>query len=149
MNSRKNVAIAIDGSEDSERVIDTAMQYLDQSALSLKVVVVIPTIPHELAAMTESASINLPLREMQSVFESGMTATAESFAEKYDIPAINVDVLFGRPADEIREYCVSNQINLLVVGLHGTLSRSIGSTTFGLLQNTGCDVLNVRLNETP
>jgi nucleotide-binding universal stress UspA family protein len=61
------------------------------------------------------------------------------------IDARDVEVLFGRPADEIKSCCETNRINLVVMGMHRTASNDIGSTTLGMLQRSSCDVLTVRL----
>ncbi len=141
----RNVLIAIDGTPDSERVIQAATEYLDRSTCHFKIAVVVQAIPHELATLPNLASPNLPLGEMQAVFESGMTEMANEYATKFDIQVANVNVLFGRPAEEIRACCESNNIDLVVMGLHRSQSNDIGSTTLGLLQRSNCDVLTIRL----
>ena len=143
----KRVLIAVDGSDDSDRIIEEATQYIDREACSIRMAVVVPpAIAGELAGLHGDAKA-WPLGEMQAALESGMTETARGHAQKFDIEVDDVIVLFGRPSEELCTYCGANNIDLVVMGLHRTASHEIGSTTLSLLQRCPCDVLTIRLGE--
>jgi nucleotide-binding universal stress UspA family protein len=92
-------------------------------------------------------SAHWPLQEMQAAFESGMTELAREHARKFEIDVEDVVVLFGNPADELCGYCDTNDIDLVVMGLHRTAPDALGSTTLRLLQKGTCDVLAIRLSD--
>ena len=121
------------------------MQYIDRSSCHIRIATVVSSIAGEMAVLGADALSNWPVREMQAGLESEMTETVTAHAGRFDVGSDDVVVLFGRAADEIRKYCESNDIDLVVLGLHRTSTSDLGSTTLGVLQNAPCDVLTIRL----
>jgi len=60
-----------------------------------------------------------------------------------DYPKISTEIEIGRPAETIVDYASKNNVDLIVVGSHDRkgLAKLIGSSTNGIINNAGCDVL--------
>ncbi len=63
----------------------------------------------------------------------------------YSKESINLEVVSGHPVDEIIEYAVKNDNDLIVMGSHGRrgIARLLGSSTNGVINHAPCDVLTV------
>lgn len=147
MKQSRRVLIAVDGSADSDRIIEAATEYVDRASCHIRIAIAVPSAVAGELVEIHDASGNWPLQEMQAAFESGMTETVQAHARKFDIKVEDVIVLSGNPAEKLCAYCEANDIHLVVMGMHRTAPDILGSTTLRLLQKGSCDVLAIRLGE--
>jgi universal stress protein A len=147
----KSIVIAVDASEEADEVLEAATTVDPRGAARFRVVTVIPPVMGGISGMDgASFAATWPMREMEESITKEITESVRERVARYGIAPDQVDVLYGRPAAEIRAYAESAKADLIVIGSHGrhSIPRALlGSTANGVLHGAGCDVLTVRISE--
>ncbi|MCB1665253.1 MAG: universal stress protein [Pseudomonadales bacterium] len=144
MSNYKHVMVAIDGSDESARIISTAWALADGAKISVVQV---------FDALVGNYSYELNMGDFQTVqreFEEAVAKnTRAMLKDKFPgISAESVHFLRGKPADEIKRLAKSSGVDLLVIGSHaqGALKAAVlGSTANAVLHGIHCDVFTVRV----
>ena len=147
----KTILIAVDASEEADEVLEAATTVDPRGSARFKVVTVVPPVMGGISGMDgASFAATWPLKEMEDSITREVTANVRERVARFGIAPDQVDVLFGRPAPEIRAYAESIGADLIVIGSHGRHGLPqvmLGSTANGVLHGAGCDVLTVRISE--
>ena len=146
MISYHNVVVAIDGSDESSHILDTALSLVDGSGAKLSVVMVYEALIGQYARDVDASDFERVQHDYQ---ERVSTQVRRRLAQDYpSIPADNIYFLQGRPAHEIRHFAKDINADLVVIGSHGQGAVSatlLGSTAIGVLHGIHCDVYTVRV----
>ena len=147
----KTVLIAVDASEEADEVLEAATTVDPRGTAGFRVVTVVPPVMGGISGMDgASFAATWPLKEMEDSITREITENVRERVARFGIAPEQVDVLFGRPAAEIRAYAESIGADLIVIGSHGRHGIPqvmLGSTANGVLHGAGCDVLTVRISE--
>lgn len=148
-SSYKQVLVAADFSEHSERVVEKAVEIVKQSdaaSLHLVHIVEIPVYP----VLEDIAVMGMPGLWDESVTETLLQASQkklQQIAEAYSIEQTHL--VAGIPATDIVNYASQINADLIVVGSHGAsgIKRLIGSTAHAIINDADCDVLSVKIRD--
>lgn len=142
VNDYRTVLVAIDCSEDSERVLTRAAAVAGKDA-SLHLIHVI-----EPLALAYGADIPMDISELQGSLLERARNSALAHAECFGIPAKQVHVELGSIEKSIQGKADQLAADLIVVGCHTRtgLALLLGSTAKGLVPGAHCDVLAVKVD---
>ena len=141
-----NILVAIDLSEESKEVLETARAVAARTGARLHLVTVVKPLSQVYGGLDMA-----PISTDNLSFEEEATAQArrqlEILAREYGASADDVHVVLGGPGREIRELAKQTNADLIVIGSHGRhgFSLLLGSTANAVLHDAGCNVLAVRL----
>lgn len=146
MGQYSKVLVAIDGTQESENILNKALGLVDGKGASLSVVVVFENLIGTYTYELSMGDFEKAQQEFQSAFcEEVKTMLAKKF------PAIAADAvhfLRGKAGDEIKKFAKDNSFDLVVIGSHGQgalKSAILGSTANAVLHGIHCDVYTVRV----
>lgn len=141
----KKVLVLIDGSENSNRALDKAIELAQESGYELNLLHIVVT---EDRIVHFSELPGLYLEEVQKTLEeAGQNILA---AAKEKIPStVKVEIFneIGNPADQALEFIEKSKPDIVVVGGrgHSTLKRLfLGSVSRYLIENAPCPVIVVK-----
>jgi universal stress protein A len=155
MNSYKQILVALDLSDDSQRVCLKALQIAGDNKVSLFIVHVVEFVyqvsvayepmfypAFEDLSKNEEELIKLSKKKMASLLEN---QEIKALSAKGTIE-IDSDVISGIPKSEILRLAEEKHIDLIVCGSHGRsgFELLLGSTANAILHHAPCDVLAVR-----
>jgi len=145
MSTYNNLLVAIDLSNESDKVIERARQLADGDAGKLSLVHVVE--PVAAAYPIDAYAIN-----MSKLQEEAMTIATERLADigkAHGIPAERQHALVGSAAVEIRAKAEELGADLVVIGSHGRAGWKLllGSTANKVLHGAHCDILTVRVGD--
>lgn len=147
----RRILIAVDASDDADQILDAATALDRKGDESFHVVTVIPPIMDGVTSMGgASFAASWPLQDMEATIAREITDGVRERVARFGIPPDRVEVLYGRPAAEIKALAEKLGADLIVVGSHGRRGLSgvmLGSTANGVLHGATCDVLTVRINQ--
>ena len=147
----KRILVAVDASEEAERVLKAAANVDPRGADSYYLVTVIPPVLADAGSLDGmSFGATWPLKELEAAAMKEIGESVRERAARYGIPPDRVAVLYGRPAAEIHAHARTIQADLIVIGAHGRhgLPRlMLGSTANAVLHGASCDVLTVWMSE--
>jgi len=147
----KSILIAVDASDEADAVLEAATTVDPRGSARFRVVTVIPPMMGGISGMDgASFAATWPLRDMEESITREITENVRERVARFGIAPDQVDVLFGRPAAEIRAHAERIGADLIVIGSHGRHGIPqimLGSTANGVLHGAGCDVLTVRISE--
>lgn len=138
--------VALDVTEEPERVIEAAKTLADQCGAKLHTVTVVQPI----AAVYGSLYAD-PLVISSTEFEEKSLQAAEqklaTLAARYGLSAADAQTRLGSPEPEIRAAARELNCDLLIMGTHARtgLGRILGSTASAVLHGIECDVHLVNL----
>tara|TARA_B100000809_G_scaffold259235_1_gene303865 strand:+ start:2784 stop:3212 length:429 start_codon:yes stop_codon:yes gene_type:complete len=142
MPSYKSILIAVDLSDESEKIIEHSLQLYPnlQSQVHL-----IHTTEHPITGYGELTGKNHCATENQ--IRQKIYPKLKKLSEKYGIPCKNLHIKFGSPADTIHQFAEQIEADLIVSGSHGKhgLQLILGSTAYSIVHGAQCDVLSVRI----
>lgn len=141
--SYQRVLVAIDLSNESESVINRAVELAGDDAGKLFLVHVVE--PVAAAYPIDAYAIN-----MTKLQEEAMTIAAQrlaGIADKHGIGSDRQLVLAGTAATEIRSKAEELGADLIVIGSHGNSGWKLllGSTANKVLHGASCDIMMVRV----
>ncbi len=142
MSQYKKILIAIDLSEDSARVMQSARALGDLSGAELYLIHVI-----EPLSFAYGGDIPMDFSGIQDEIHQQATAQLKRFAETNGIDGEHQHIVLGKPEVEIHATAEELGADLIVLGSHGRygLALLMGSTANGVLHGATCDVLAVRV----
>lgn len=134
--------VAVDLSEEANQVIEGALRAADQDTSHIHLAHVAE---HPVTGIGEMLGRNHRATDFhvrQKVYPD-----LKALADSHGIPANNLHILLGEPADEIHALAGKLQAELIVCGSHGRrgFELLLGSTATRLLHSAECDVLTVRI----
>jgi universal stress protein A len=147
MGKFNKVLVAIDGTGESERILQKALDLVSGLDAVISVVVVFEDLVHHY-----TYELNMgDFEKVQQEFQEALSSEVKNMlAAKF--PAIAADAvhfLRGRAAgDEIKRFAKDTNADLVVVGSHGQgaiKSAILGSTANAVLHGIHCDVYTVRV----
>lgn len=136
----KHILVPLDGSDQSERALDHASSiaeaYGDARVTLLAVMIRFP-----------ESRIHVPKLDEQSL-DRGRSYLAEFITRRKHSFPMAAKVRLGVPADEIVAEARESDVDMIVMGTHGTTGterdrHSIGSTAWRVLHDSPCPVLLV------
>ncbi|WP_232229020.1 universal stress protein [Methanobrevibacter wolinii] len=136
----KKIIVPTDGSKNSEREIEKAINLLEPNGELVIVSVAVKVKAHSLQRQVDLNGINKSLKEEA-------TEKANAFASKIDSSVnVSVKVSSGNPADEIVKIADKVDADLIVIasaGETGIQKFLIGSVATKVLKTSNVDVLLV------
>lgn len=143
MADYKKVLVAIDGSDESGKIVARAAQVAAANHAELSAVMVFEP-------LLGSYSYELNMGDLEKVQKEQQARIAESVRSELAAQGVSSDrvhFLSGKPATEIKKLVASSGTDLLVIGSHGhnPVRAILGSTANAVLHGIGCDVLTVRV----
>lgn len=146
MDNYKHILLAVDFFDNSDSVIQRALNLRDCYGAKLSVIHVIDSLPVVDAGYGLEIPFNLDLTtELIDAAKKKLIA----LTRQYGIPEDCLWLETGSPKLEIIRVAEENQVDLIVVGSHGRhgLALLLGSTANSVLHHASCDVLAVRLQD--
>lgn len=143
MADYKKILVAIDGSDESDKIVAQAVQVASANSAELSAALVFEPLLGAYSYELNMADFEKVQKEHQArIAESTRTSLAA-----HGIPADRVHFLSGKPATEIKKLTATMGADLLVIGSHGhnPIRAVLGSTANAVLHGIGCDVLTVRV----
>lgn len=146
MSHYKNVLVAIDGSDESVKIVQKAQDLIAGSGAKLSVALVFETL-----VGNYSYELNMgDFHKVQHEFQEQVSKRArEMLQAKFpSIAAADVHFLRGKAGNEIKQLAASLKTDLVVIGSHGQGAVSaavLGSTAHSVLHGIHCDVYTVRV----
>nr|WP_289622746.1 universal stress protein [Alcanivorax sp.] len=136
--------VAIDCSDESAQVLSRAAGVLSGNDGELHLIHVI-----EPLALAYGADVPMDVTDLQSGLMTQARETADTYADRYQIPADNVHVELGSIEKTILDQADKLDADLIVVGSHtrSGLALLLGSTARGLVPGAHCDVLAVKVDQ--
>lgn len=145
MSTYSNILVAIDGSDESERILDKALKIADDNGAQLSVVLVFEPLLGNYSFELNMADLEKAQQEYQ---EQVAKQVRESLASKTPpVPESRIHFQRGKAATEIRKLADELKADLLVIGSHGhnPIRAVLGSVANAVLHGINCDVLTVRV----
>lgn len=141
--SYHNLIVAIDLSNESDRIIERALELSGNNAAALTLVHVVE--PVAAAYPIDAYAINLTKLQEEAMVIAGQRLA--KFGSHYGIPEDKQLVLAGSAATEVRARAEEINADLIVIGSHGTSGWKLllGSTANKVLHAAPCDVMTVRV----
>lgn len=138
------VLVAVDLSEDSRKVIETAANLAGDSSKLHLVHVVEPV-----AAAYSMDIYAVNVSELQQEAIKFAEQKLEKIGEELSIDSTRVHTLLGAPGPEIRNLANELGVDAIVIGSHGHSGWKIllGSTAIKVLHGSTCDVLTVHVGK--
>lgn len=139
----RTVLVAVDLSNESDRIISRAIALADNDLQRIFLVHVVE--PVAAAYPIDAYAINMT--QLQEEATSIAAQRLGSFGEKYGIANHQQLVLTGAAATEIRNKADELNADLIVIGSHGTSGWKLllGSTANKVLHGANCDIMTVRV----
>lgn len=146
MSKYSRVLLAVDLTEDCRHVAEQASILSDFYNAQLHIVHVIE--PQSLAYGDE---IPMDLSSLHEAIYDQAESYLRELSSEFKISKDRQHLAFGATDNEIHRIAAENEIDVIVVGSHGRHGLAIlfGSTLNGVLQKATCDVLAVRVGDTP
>ena len=140
-----NVIVALDLSDSSQKVIDAAIELVDNDLTKLSLTHAVQPIPTVWGM--ESYAID-PIELQQKIVDSARELLNET-GSKVGIEQSRQHTILGDPASEIRELASKQGADAIVIGSHGHSGWKImlGSTAIKLLHGAECDVLTIYVGD--
>lgn len=139
------VLVAVDLSNDSQRVIDTAERLINGNTEKLHLVHVVEPVAAAYSMDIYAVNINELQQEAITLAEKRL----EALGEKMGVSSDRIHTLLGAPAPEVRNLADEIKADAIVIGSHGHSGWKIllGSTANKVLHGATCDVLTVHVGE--
>lgn len=139
------VLVALDLSESSQKVLDTALELVGGDSSKLILAHVVEPIPPVWGMETYAID---PV-ELQDKIVASAGKLLEEYGSKAKIDKSKQCSILGEPAAEIRSLAAEQNADAIVIGSHGHAGWKIilGSTAIKLLHGAKCDVLTVYVEE--
>ena len=145
VNMYNKVVVAIDLSESSKKIIDAALNLVDDNPDKLALVHVVTPIP----TVVGMESYAMDPGELQKNILDNSGQKLEEFGNRSKIDKSSQHTLLGKPALEIRNLAGELDADAIVIGSHGYSGWKVvlGSTAIKLLHGATCDVLTIYVGD--
>ncbi|PLY13945.1 MAG: universal stress protein UspA [Sedimenticola sp.] len=144
MANYQHILLATDFSDESERVVNKAIELVQQNGARLSLIHIV-----EYTGTIYTGEIPLPeTLDIDQELAAQAEAKLKSMNEEKNLGATS-HVEIGIPKKEITRIAEENGVDLIVIGSHGKhgLQLLLGSTANGVLHLAKCDVLAVRVEK--
>ncbi len=143
MSTYKNILVAIDLSNESDKVIARARQLADGDAANLSLIHVVE--PVSAAYPIDAYAINISKLQEEAIEIA--TDRMADIGRDFDIPSDRQHTVVGTAGTEIRAMAEELGSDLIVIGSHGRSGWKLllGSTANKVLHGAHCDILTVRV----
>ena len=145
MATYNKILVAVDGSEESDKILDRALQLAADNDAKLSVVLVFEP-------LLGNYSFELNMADFEKVQKEHQKQVAEELNTRLAsktpaVPSDRVHYLRGKPAAEIKKLATELGVDLVVIGSHGhnPVRAVLGSVANAVLHGIECDVLTVRV----
>jgi len=140
----KKILVAVDLSNDSQKVIDTALE-LSEDVAKLHFVHVVEPVAAAYSMDIYAVNISELQQEAINFAEQRLSKLGSDSGLRED----QVHTLLGSPAPEVRNLATEIGADAIVIGSHGHSGWKIllGSTANKVLHGATCDVLTVHVGE--
>lgn len=144
MSHYQHVMVAIDGSDESARIVERGVALANDAKVSVIQV---------FEALVGNYSYELSMGDFEKAqrdFEAEVAKGTRAMLKK-KFPSIKAeDIHFsrGKAASEIKRLAESSKVDLLVIGSHGqsaVKAAVLGSTANAVLHGIHCDVFTIRV----
>ncbi|OFE11617.1 hypothetical protein PHACT_13900 [Pseudohongiella acticola] len=145
MTDYKKVLVAVDGSEESDKIITRALSMAADNHAQLDVVMVFEPLVGGYSFELNMADFEKVQKQHQEQVATQMRAKMAAVSPS--VPTQQLHFLRGKPASEIKKLCEQLGTDLLVIGSHGhsPVRAVLGSTANAVLHGIECDVLTIRV----
>jgi universal stress protein A len=143
MANYQKILIAIDFSDESETVMQKAIELQQQSGASISLIHVV-----EYTSAMYTGEIPLPVEfDMDQHLVKQAKEKLQRLIDNYELKDARSIVEMGSPKLEIVRAAEEEGVELIILGSHGKhgLQLLLGSTANGVLHKAPCDVLAVRI----
>jgi universal stress protein A len=144
MSHYQHVMVAIDGSDESARIVERGAAFANGAKVS--VLQVFDTLVGNYNYELSMGDFEKAQRDFEAeVAKSTRAMLKEKFPQ---IHAEDVHFTRGKPASEIKRLAESSKVDLLVIGSHGqsaVKAAVLGSTANAVLHGIHCDVFTIRV----
>ena len=142
MANYSRILMAVDLSEDSDKVAERALAIAHNNDAELHIIHVI-----EPLSFAYGGDIPMDFSGIQDEIHQQAVSQTAKFSEKHGLGEDRRHVVLGQPEVEIHALAEELSADLIVVGSHGRygLALLMGSTANGVLHGASCDVLAVRV----
>jgi universal stress protein A len=139
------ILVAVDLSNDSQKVIDTAVRMAAGKVERIHIVHVVEPVAAAYSMDIYAVNINELQQEAISFAEQRLVKIAADIG----IGADHAHTLLGAPAPEIRDLAAELGSEAIVIGSHGHSGWKIllGSTAIKVLHGANCDVLTIHVGD--
>ncbi len=145
MSTYRKLLVAVDLSEESDKVLKRALDVVDGDNQRLSLIHVVE--PVAAAYPIDAYAINMTRLQEEAL--SIAARRLADFASNYGIAESRQYALMGPAATEIRGKAEEENADLIVIGSHGTSGWKLllGSTANKVLHGASCDILTVRVGD--
>lgn len=144
----ERILVAFDGSEHSERALNTALDIAQQYSAETELLAVVPPlfIPMYSLTVTTSEVIKEANRQLQDIFMSTLYKAEEKVKHKHPKLKFSAKLEHGRPDEIIVETAKNGRFDLIVIGSRGIGRRefALGSVSSKVVELASCPVLVVK-----
>ena len=148
----KKVLVGVDGSENSIRALDFALDFSEKYNAELTIVNVsessaVAMAPPEFAAYTNDSSMLVVAKDMHKLHEDLLQKAVEHAHENKPHVSITSALRDGDPASEIISLAKEGNFEIIVVGNHGVGKMKellLGNISGKVAQSAGCTVVIVK-----
>lgn len=146
MSHYTHILAAVDLTDESSEVLAKAREVANDDGAKLSIITVIKPMNYAYAGL-DVTSITAASTNFEQEAREFAVQKLLAFADDLNVGQDQVHVLFGPPAQTIKEQSELLDSDLLVIGSHSRsgLGRLLGSTANGVLHGATCDVLAVRI----
>ena len=139
------ILVAVDLSNDSQRVIDTAANMTGNDASKIHLVHVVEPVAAAYSMDIYAVNINELQQEAINLAEQRL----EKVGKEIGVGSDCVHTLLGAPGPEVRNLASELGADAIVIGSHGHSGWKIllGSTAIKVLHGATCDVLTVYVGD--
>ncbi len=141
----QHILAAVDFSDESDRVVEKAIELANQNGAKLSLIYVVAPI-----GLVYAEEIPLPADfDLEDQLAAQAKNKLEALRKKYDLEGVKELVAVGTPKQEIVQAAREEAVDLIVIGSHGRhgIQLLLGSTANGVLHTADCDVLAVRVGK--
>lgn len=144
MAGYRQILVAVDFSEHSERALEKGLELSSASGAKVKMIHVVDYFPMMDAAYDGALTFNVDITD--ELVASSKKRLAE-LADRHQVSKEDLSVEVGAVRNEIIKKAEKIGADLIVIGSHGWrgIDLLLGSTTDSVLHHARCDVLVVRL----
>ncbi|HEY9036387.1 MAG TPA: universal stress protein [Pseudomonadales bacterium] len=144
MSIYRHILVAVDLSNDAEKVVEKAKALAHAFGSTLSLV-------HVIEPLSYAYGGDLPV-DFSGIQEEILKQAKQklaTLAARANVPDDRCHLPTGKPSHEIQTLCESLKADVVVIGSHGRhgLALLLGSTANALLHGTKTDVLAVRVGE--
>jgi len=142
MANYNRVLVAVDLTDESDQVLQKAIDIAQRNGAELHLIHVI-----EIVSFAYGGDIPMDLISLQEQIDKQANERMDKTAQSLSYPVTQTSVATGNTEEEIHQHARKIDADLIVIGSHGRhgLALLLGSTSNGVLHGATCDILAVHL----